>query len=82
MPDRARNLALISECAAKMASTLPPLPDRPVITDDGHEIHLTIYRNRTTVSQIALTPQHALTLARRLIDGAAARFRHKEDNDA
>ena len=53
-----------------------------MITDDGHEIRLTVYRNRTAVSEIGLTPQHALVLARRLLDAAASRFRHgNERND-
>lgn len=74
MSDRTRNLALIDELAA------PQLPDRPVITDDGVTTLLTIYRDRDAIARIELTPQHSLTLARRLLDAAASRFRHQEED--
>ena len=57
MCDRTRNLAMIDELVARAS---PPLPDRPVVTDDfGRSIKLTIYRDRTVISEIGLMPQHS-----------------------
>lgn len=53
-----------------------------MITDDGVTTTLTIYRERTAISTIELTPQHALVLARRLLDAAASHFRQQEKSDA
>jgi hypothetical protein len=48
--------------------------DRAVVSDDGYRTVLTLYRENGAAAAVELNPEHAVELARRLLEASSARL--------